>query len=87
MNDRISDGMLRRIIGSEHYENPSCDISCDKRKSWGLEGYPLAMVYSPIQCFENIYDMDTALIQGTVFKELDLPFMGESVAKGGCCRG
>lgn len=87
MSDRISDGMLRRIIGAEHCENPSCDIEGDRRESWGLEGYPLAMVYSPIQRFENIYDMDTALNQGTVFKELDLPFMGESVGKGGCCRG
>ena len=87
MNDRISEGMLRQIIGEERCENPSCDIKCDRRKSWGLEGYPLAMVYAPVQRFDNIYDMDMALIQGTIFGELDLPFMGTSVTKGGCCRG
>jgi hypothetical protein len=87
MSDRISDGMLRQIIGDEKLEAPSCNISKDRRKSWGLEGYPLAMVYSPIQCFRDVYDIDTALMQGTVFSELDLPFMGASVGKGGNCRG
>lgn len=87
MSDRISDGMLRQIIGAERCETPSCNMNCDKRKSWGLEGYPLAMVYAPDQCFKDVYDMDTALMQGTIFGELDLPFMGESVTKGGCCRG
>ena len=33
-------------------------------------------------------DMETALHRGTIFTELDFPFMGESVAnKGGNCRG
>ena len=87
MSDRINDDMLRRIIGEEKGDAPSCNIECDRRPSWGLEGYPLAMVYSPIQCFKDIYDLDTSLMQGTIFKELDLPFMGASVTKGGCCRG
>lgn len=88
MSDRISDGMLRQILDAEGCCGaPACNIEGDKRRSWGLEGYPLAMVYSPIQCFRDIYDMDHALEQGTIFGELDLPFMGASVTKGGCCRG
>ena len=87
MSDRISDEMLRQMIGAERCGNPSCHIDHEKRVSWGLEGYPLAMVYSPVQCFKELYDVDTALMQGTVFSQLDLPFMGESVMKGGCCRG
>ena len=55
--------------------------------TWGLEGYPLAMVYAPLQKFDNLYDKETALGQGTLFSELDLPFMGESVVKGGGCHG
>ena len=55
--------------------------------TWGLEGYPLAMVYAPLQKFDNLYDKKTALEQGTMFAELDLPFMGESVKRGGGCRG
>ena len=64
--------------------------SCTGKHSWGLENHPLAMVYSPLQSFDNLFDMDTALNKGTMFCELDLPFMGESVynsGKGGCCRG
>ena len=79
--------MLRQIIDAENCDLPSCNIEKDRRKSWGLKDYPLAMVYSPIQCFKDVYDIDTALMQGTVFAELDLPFMGASVGKGGCCRG
>lgn len=55
--------------------------------TWGLENYPLASVYSPLQSFDELYDKDTALMKGTVFAELDLPFMGESVYRGGNCRG
>ena len=65
----------------------ACNLSGDYPKSWGLVGYPLAMVYSPIQEFRNIYEIDKALEQGTLFKELDLPFMGMTVTKGGSCRG
>ncbi|MBE6666911.1 MAG: spore coat associated protein CotJA [Ruminococcaceae bacterium] len=45
------------------------------------------MVYAPIQEFDGLYDLDKALMSGTVFKELDLPFMGMTVTKGGNCRG
>ena len=87
MSDRINDEMLRRIIGEERGDAPSCNIECDRRPSWGLEGYPLAMVYTPVQRFGNMHDLDNALASGTLFKELDLPFMGMTVTKGGCCRG
>jgi hypothetical protein len=73
--------------GCSHREG--CNGGCDKSgSSWGLHGYPLASVYAPLQEFDNIYDINTALKQGTVFKELDLPFMGNRrVSKGGNCRG
>jgi hypothetical protein len=54
---------------------------------WGLKGYPLAAVYAPLQEFDELYGIETALDKGTVFSKLDLPFMGESVYKGGGCRG
>ena len=56
------------------------------RKSWGLEEYPLASVFAPLQCWRNLYDAEVGLSRGTIFKELDLPFLcGER--KGGNCRG
>ena len=41
--------------------------------SWGLNGYPLAMVYAPCQTFCALYDPTTALKRGTAFSTLDLP--------------
>lgn len=40
----------------------------------------LAMMYVPYQRFENLYDPEKALTQGTLYKDLDLPFYG---SKGG----
>ena len=67
--------------------NNTCLGDNTKRKTWGLDGYPLASVYAPIQNFDDLYDTETALARGTVFAELDLPFMGDSVYKGGNCHG
>lgn len=39
-----------------------------------LKGVPLAMVYSPYQEWENLYEPEVGLTRGTVFKCLDLPF-------------
>ncbi len=49
--------------------------------SWGLSGYPLAMVYAPCQDFRALYDPATGLSRGTLFSELDLPLGG---TEGGC---
>lgn len=46
-----------------------------------LQGCSIAMVYTPEQEFEELYDADIALTRGTIFKQLDLPFLG----KEGCC--
>ena len=85
MEDRMKEGLTSETDGEA--SALACNLATDRRKSWGLAGYPLAMVYSPIQEFHNMYEIDAALRQGTVFKELDLPFMGMSVTKGGNCRG
>ena len=50
---------------------------------WGLSSYHLAMVYSPLQEFHQLYEPDVALNRGTLFAELDLPFEGGK--KGGLC--
>ncbi|MBQ7475135.1 MAG: spore coat associated protein CotJA [Clostridia bacterium] len=39
-----------------------------------LYGAPLAMVYSPVQRFEDLYDPEEGLQRGTIFRALDLPF-------------
>lgn len=37
---------------------------------------PVAMCYVPLQKLETVYEPETALMQGTVFPELDKPFLG-----------
>ncbi len=36
----------------------------------------LAMMYVPYQRFERLYGEEKALLRGTLFEELDLPFYG-----------
>lgn len=47
------------------------------------ENFALAMAYVPIQHFHNVYELDEAMQYGTIFPELNKPFMGW---KGGCKR-
>ena len=65
----------------------SCASGETERSSWGLVGYPLASVFAPLQNFTELYDIETALKRGTLFKELDLPFVCGDSPKGGSCRG
>ena len=57
----------------------SCGGRCGK---FGIEGHPLAMVYSPCQAWKDAYTPEVALARGTLFPELDLPF-----EPTGCKRG
>ena len=50
----------------------ACEMS-DKPTCRGYES--LAMVYSPVQAFGELYDVKTALCRGTIFKELEKPFL------------
>ena len=59
-------------------------VPCADRRTWGLVGYPVGMVYAPIQVFDSVYDLDTALKRGTLFGVLDLPFVCGDKKKGGC---
>ncbi len=46
------------------------------QKDDDLEGMSLAMAYVPWQRWKNVYDLNRALKIGTIFPELDMPFMG-----------
>ncbi|MBQ9802186.1 MAG: spore coat associated protein CotJA [Clostridia bacterium] len=41
-----------------------------------MTGRSLAMVYSPCQEFEGLYEPMAGLLAGTVFRELEKPFYG-----------
>ena len=53
-------------------ETPPCVSGNDP-----LAGASLAMVYSPEQAFEKLYEPDEALARGTIFIALDKPFFGD----------
>ena len=61
--------------------NSNC--SCPENISTGSADYVLAMAYVPWQQFSTVYEPDRALSAGTIFPELDKPFLA---AKGGRCR-
>lgn len=67
------------------YEMPKS--ACGYMQDHSLDGYPLGMVYAPMQGFEYIHDLDTAMKRGTIFAQLDLPFLCSDRTKGGCCNG
>lgn len=58
----------------ETFSNCSCDEqqSCARKEC--LSSYPLAMAYVPEQEWENLYNMEEALLYGTIFKSLSFPF-------------
>ena len=44
--------------------------------AYGCGQYPIGMGYVPWQAFKDIYDMERGLNAGTIFAELEKPFMG-----------
>ena len=95
--DRISDSLARRVTQGSTFpyeQRVASTCACrsgeaahpEHTRSWGLEGYPLSSVYAPLQAWRELYDEDAGFNRGTIFKELDLPFVcGDK--KGGNCRG
>ena len=54
------------------------ECSCNKgaENNGILDGQSLAMVYSPYQNFDSLYDPRRGLCSGTIFSDLDKPFHG-----------
>ena len=53
----------------------------DRAHTWGIAGYPLASVYAPLQEWRDAYGEEEALAHGTLFRELDKPFLAGEVRK------
>ena len=64
------------------YQNsmPARRSTCDTNNQAKKE-LSLAMAYVPWQHFEEPYPICKGFVRGTIFEELDKPFLG----KGGCC--
>lgn len=53
----------------------------DKDFKTAMRGFPLAMAYVPWQNFNSIYDLEKGFRTGTIFPELDKPFLGRRCIK------
>lgn len=68
--------------------SPACSFparrpeSCPDTRNDLPEGFPPAMAYVPWQQWRDIYELCTGFRQGTIFRELDKPFL----RKGGRCK-
>ncbi len=67
--DSCGTGVTGGIIIGQQYGD-----ACDKETV--LQGLPIAMAYVPWQNYGNIYPLQQALQNGTMFRELDLEFAG-----------
>ena len=90
---RISENMLKNVLKERTAcHERECAPERPSNRYEGCEFPSLAMVYAPYQRWHNIYDMDTALVCGTLFKELNKPFergRGDctGTGRGGKCNG
>ena len=98
--ERIDESVMRRMIDDRSNGcRGKCGRSCAQPResapgcaseathTWGLTDHPLASVYAPLQSFRNLYDHETAFERGTIFAELDKPFVCGGMTEGGKCRG
>ena len=65
------DGMGAQLARGGCHQCPDATSSLP-----ALTGQSLAMVYSPLQEFENLYCPEEGLCAGTIFKDLEKPFWG-----------
>ena len=50
---------------------------CAQEATYSKKNYPPAMAYVPWQNFTTVYEPDKALEVGTIFPELNRPFLGK----------
>lgn len=65
---------MRNYMMSGAAEN---HCGCMAEASYRKSEFALAMAYVPWQYFTTVYEPDKALERGTIFPELDKPFLAE----------
>lgn len=65
----MADCRCNRYMPQQHCMPPS------KMDSFP-DNFPVGMAYVPWQTWNQVYDFDKALQRGTLFPELDKPFIG-----------
>ncbi len=57
-------------------ENRTDGCSCD-RETNNCDAFPIGMAYVPWQKFQNLFEPEKGFQTGTIFIELDKPFLGK----------
>lgn len=65
-SSRVADAVAAEMINGSGTSNGDVNTVS--------ENTPLAMAYFPYQRFNDLYEPETALTEGTIFKRLDKPF-------------
>ncbi len=52
-------------------------------ETFGPPCFPLGMAYVPVQQWKELYDPELSLQRGTMFRQLDFPFIGEEAVPNG----
>ncbi|MGN0298946.1 MAG: spore coat associated protein CotJA [Lachnospiraceae bacterium] len=62
----------------------NCSQKCERMPAdrMLLDELPLGMTYVPMQRFENLYSAEQGLQAGTIFQDLDFPFLVGICARG-----
>ncbi|NLZ45903.1 MAG: spore coat associated protein CotJA [Clostridiales bacterium] len=78
-------GMINKFMKKDSVTKMYCSDaeSCGEPTGRFPEEMPLAMCYVPMQKWDKIYDPVTGLQRGTIFAELDKPFIGEEAVRSG----
>ena len=71
--ERVSEERIRRLLGESSPRGES-QVNASPKRSCCKDS--LAMVYSPYQNWQNLYELEPGFCAGTIFKELDKPFVG-----------
>jgi hypothetical protein len=76
--NRENSGPCNRVSPGRFTSEDKCDRDMSDHES-DFDRFPLGMCYVPWQCFRNLYENEfVALAHGTLFKDLDLDFLGRS---------
>lgn len=70
-------GMMGMQAPESAKQGDKPSIKCEQPDSVLPKEMPIGMLYVPYQSWRKIYDPQVALERGTVFEELDKPFIGE----------
>ena len=80
--EQACEGGIHSLADEHEVASRGASCGCDMTGSgFGVPGGVLAALYMPLQQYDDLYDEETALRRGTLFRALDLPFYGGKEGK------